>query len=272
MAGEQITTRGELRRSVAQLLGDLVELTATHNSGDTATFRDVNRLGLQIESPKHGDIIFTSGDNAGPIRRITEADLSTGTIMFPSLTAATEAGDTAEIHNLRAKGWPVYEKHSAINQAINASWPAYKEPITVPLTDLFSLTEPVLSVPEDMTHVVGVQYQTSDGDWIDLPSIYWSLDRGLAEITVSGYAFRSRLDGLPIRLVGGARPEPLTSDDDTTTVRPDFITYQAAAFLCQRRYNQLHEAEFYNQQILNQQYADRYKPRSRGTGVAVRTA
>ena len=272
MAGEQITTRGELRRSVAQLLGDLVELTATHNSGDTATFRDVNRLGLQIESPKHGDIIFTSGGNAGLIRRITDADLNTGTIQFEAVPNQITSGDTAEIHNLSAKAWPVVDKHRAINDALAASWPAYKEPITVPLVDLFSGTEPILSVPVNMTHVVGVQYQTSDGDWIDLPSIYWSLDRALAEITVSGHSFRNLLDGLAIRLVGGSRPEPLTSDDDTTTVRADYVMYQAAAFLCQRRYNRNQEAEFYNQQILNQQYADRYKPRSRGTGVAVRTA
>ena len=155
MAGELTATRGELRRSVAQLLGDLIEVTATDN-GTTATFTDIVRLGTQIESPKHGDIVFTSGGNAGEIRRITNADLATGTIEFDLLPNQVLAGDTAEIHNINAKGWPVYEKHNAIDQAQQAAWPAYKEPITVPLTDLFSLTEPVLSVPEDMTHVVGV--------------------------------------------------------------------------------------------------------------------
>lgn len=271
MAGELTTTRGELRRSVAQLLGDLIEVTATE-TGTDATFRDVHRLGLQIESPKHGDIIFTSGANAGLIRRITEANLASGEIQFEALPTAALIGTTAEIHNIQAKGWPVYEKHEAINRALNASWPAYKEPLTVELASVFDLENPVLSVPVTMTHVVGVQYQTSDGDWIDLPSIYWNLDRSLAEVTVSGRAFLSTMDGLAIRLVGGKRPEPLTDDDDTTTVRPDYVMYQAAAFLCQSRYNRRQEAEFYNQQILNQQYADRFKPRSRGTGVAVRTA
>jgi hypothetical protein len=271
MAGELTTTLGELRRSVAQLLGDLIEVTATIN-GTTATLTDVIRLGTQIESPKHGDIIFTSGLNAGAIRRITDADLGTGTVAFELLDNQVLAGDTAEIHNLRAKGWPVYEKHNAINQALNAAWPAYKEPYTVELADLFDLNDPVLSVPSGMTHVAGVQYQTSDGDWIDLPSIYWNLDRYLGEVTVSGRSFLSTMDGLAIRLVGGKRPEPLTVDSDTTTVRPDYVMYQAAAFLCQRRYNLRQEAEFYNQQILNQQYADRFKPRSRGTGVAVRSA
>ena len=270
MAGELTTSLGELRRRLGRLLGDMVTVTATDDETD-GSFTDVVRLGTQIESPRHADIIFTSGSNAGLIRRITSADLNTGTITFETVATATLTGDTAEIHNMRAKGWPVPEKHDAINQAIAASWPSYKEPITVELTDAFDLASPVLAVPATMTHVSGVQYEQTDGDWIDLPSAYWTLDHFLGEITVQGASFRSVMDGLSVRLIGGKRPEPLVDDDDTTTVRPDYVVHQAASLLCQTRTNR-GEQEFYNPMLINQQRADQFKPRSRGVGIAVRSA
>ena len=261
------TTRAELRRRIGRLLGDVVQLEAT-SAGTTTTFIDAIRLSSALESPVNRDIVFLNGTNLGQVRRVTSWTVGTGTLNFTALPAATASGDFAEIYNRHAKGWTVAEYNDAINSAIDATWPVYKEAYTAEVS-AFDSSDPVLAVPAEFSTVSLIQYLNADSLWTSIPSTSWVHHAALGEIVVSGDTLLAAMDGYTVRLLGATRPEPLDEDTDTTSIRPDFLVYQAAALLCQNRFSR-GETEFYNPMLLNQQFADKFKPRSRNEGVSVR--
>ena len=81
-----MATYQELRRSVGNMLGDVTALTATA-AGTTTTFIDTISLSSNIEHPRNRDIVITGGhaSNLGVIRRVTEADLLSGSVQFDAL-------------------------------------------------------------------------------------------------------------------------------------------------------------------------------------------
>jgi hypothetical protein len=268
-------TRAELRSRVAAKLGDRLSLTATDDS-DTTHFIDTLHLGSMLENPRHREMVFLSGSNAGEVRRITVSDLTTSTLTLnAALPVATATGDTAEVYNFRGKNLALEDYHTAINEAIDAAWPAVKVPFSVDVAADFDSQNPVLTIPATITHIDRVEYLDTNGDyqWIDpavTPGGYgWEIDPYAGTITVRGSRYLYLADGLTVRLTGGAREAPLTTDSDTTQIDPQWLVLQATANIALQLYHR-GEQEFYNTAIYLQQQADRIKPRSRGTMRAVR--
>ena len=114
MAAFQSRTREQIRRSIAANLDQAPASSATGN-GDTLTLVDATYIGGDDEF-NGGWIVFTSGTNAGLIRRVTDYASSTGTFTFkPAATANTAANDTYEYWMAE---YPPDRIHEFINQAI----------------------------------------------------------------------------------------------------------------------------------------------------------
>lgn len=276
MAGELSTTRAELRRRVGHLLGDVLELSATAN-GSTTTLIDTVRLNNSIERPLNRDIVFTSGLNAGTVRRVTAASTDTGTLTFAAIANATAANDTAELYNFRTKGWLVREYDSAINQAIEATYPGYLEMADYDL-GAFDVDQGGVLAPAEMTHMATLWYvddfdrqqeipngsSINDLGWYILGS---SLLPSTKVISVNGSYYRSILNGRTLYARGYARPTPLSSDTSTTAMRPDYIVNKAASILCLSAIDR--DPGNYNRGLLFREDAERNKPFSRKLGGVV---
>ncbi len=91
MAVTQGKTREDLRKAIGRNLGKMLTGT-TSGSGSTTTALDATLFGGDDEYI--GSYIrFTSGDNDGSVRRITDYTSSTGTMTFAAV-GATVAGST----------------------------------------------------------------------------------------------------------------------------------------------------------------------------------
>ena len=95
MALTQGITREDLRKAIVRNLGKMVTGT-TSGSGSTTTALDTKLFGGDDEYI--GSYIrFTSGDNDGSVRRITDYTASTGTITFAAVSATVAGSTTYEL-------------------------------------------------------------------------------------------------------------------------------------------------------------------------------
>ena len=95
MALTQGKTREDLRKAIGRNLGKMVTGT-TSGSGSTTTALDTKLFGGDDEYI--GSYIrFTSGDNDGSVRRITDYTASTGTITFAAVSATVAGSTTYEL-------------------------------------------------------------------------------------------------------------------------------------------------------------------------------
>ena len=95
MAVTQGKTREDLRKAIGRNLGKMVTGT-TSGSGSTTTALDTKLFGGDDEYI--GSYIrFTSGDNDGSVRRITDYTASTGTITFAAVSATVAGSTTYEL-------------------------------------------------------------------------------------------------------------------------------------------------------------------------------
>lgn len=112
----QERTREQLRVHVGYVLGALKELEADA-SGNTTTFLTDDVAILTADDPNGKWLVFTSGSNDGSIRQITNSTVSSNRVtltFFPSVTASTADGDTAEM-------WDQWYDPTAIHNFINQS-------------------------------------------------------------------------------------------------------------------------------------------------------
>jgi hypothetical protein len=229
------TTRGELRRMIGNTLGDVTELTATA-LGTTTKLIDAVTFSGAVESPLNRDIIFTSGTNANLIRRVLTYDASGTFITFAAVTAAVAAADTAEMYNFRGRGWRIPEVHRALNQAVEYSWPLYREPYSVSVAAVFDSSTGLLTIPATLTHVYGLQYQDTDLTWRPVPSAVtrygqgWTVNLQSGVIDVRGVS--TIPNGATVRLEGFKKPTALTTDASTTAINPEWLVSKTCAILC----------------------------------------
>jgi hypothetical protein len=185
----QGVSRATLRRDVADVLMDLIELEAT--GGSTSTFTDPLALLDTDHAFRGAEILITSGANAGDRARVYDSEEDTTTLtLTPALASAIVSGVTAELYNLKSVGFRVDAYHRAINRAIRAAWPNNAVLIEEEIGDAFDRTTGIVEIPEDFTHVSQVWWlDSSSGYWVSVPHALggqmdaggWSVRRGSAE-------------------------------------------------------------------------------------------
>jgi hypothetical protein len=228
-------TRAQLRRRIAERIGDIVYLTATAN-GTTTTFIDTLRIGTQTDSMLGRDLLFTSGANSGLTRRITSFNDGTGTIGWGIAVTSTLANDTAEVYNKRGTGWLKEEYDRAINACIDeASGLGLVELVEV-IPGPFDAEVPEVTVPVTLLEVFAVEWQDSDGFWHAIrPSARWdrygwSADPGAGQIRIQG-APAMLADTANIRLSGYGRQATLAADTDSCSLDVDWMVARACYLL-----------------------------------------
>jgi len=228
------TTLRDLRRIVSRALGDLIVATATAATG-TTTFADANNLrrsGTQYKGGQGyvaiGAAVNLGADNA---RYISGSDGS-GTLTFsPAFNAGFGAGDVLEVHNDNGNGWPVQEKHGAINDALRLAAGMGGTRLSATLTTAFDQDSPTITVPSAFQRISVVEWQGDDDEWHRVMrakragSPGW-FTRGDGTVEVQGRD-RYSMNGQTVRLYGFGRHDDLTDDEDATLVLPEFVKYQA---------------------------------------------
>lgn len=233
------TDRKTIRQNVGTQLGDMVLCTAT-SAGTTTTFLDVNNLVLPNNEYKGRTIWFRDGTlaNLEQSRKINASTFATGTVQWGvALPEATAEGDEAELWNLRGTGWEPQE----INRLITIAHREAQEHIPIPMTSSemdFSYDDPVLTIPEAMVTVTGLEFQDAGhsgwrsveyGQRTGAPG--WRVDRASREIRIDGN-WRYRLDGYTLRIHGEQKESPLEDDTDLTAINAEYLIARVGELAC----------------------------------------
>lgn len=267
-----MSTLAELRRAVARLVKDYQSVTATATSSDKTSFTDTRNLWEDRDRFRGADILFTSGTNSGLKRRITGSTLA-GSISWAQgadttveTTAIPQAGDTADVFNLKGRGYRIEHYNEALSTALKMGHPQTRLVRVETLTPALVTTVDRYAIPANFTHVTKLQYQDSTG-WHDLPksggaNYRWEVDLQNMEIALD-QGIRYQLDGKPVRLTGYQRHTDLVNDTDICNVDDEWLISKATGLLLLADRNEENLA--WGQYWLNR--ADAMFPRMASTSV-----
>lgn len=228
-------TRAELRRRIAQALGDYRSLEATA-AGTTTTFFDSLNISTATEDLAGCQFVVVTGPNAGHVARIQSSNGSTNALTFtPSAPAAFTVGDRLDVVMRRGRGWEVREYHQAINDAIDDAFPTSMAELSAS-GQIFAKEGNELTIPAEMYEVYAVEWQDRDGYWHAVPKAQrtsgwgWKvspIEGSIAITDMPGYI----ADKMPIRIFGYGRHQRLTSDGQRTSVNPEWLTARSCYHL-----------------------------------------
>lgn len=229
-------TRAELRRRIAQNLGDYRSLEVTSSGGNYDIVDHLN-ISSATEDLSGCQVIVTSGANAGHIARIQSVNTGQGkAVLVPQPTEVFAVGDTVDVVMKRGRGWEVREYHQAINDAINDAYPFTLAEISV-ITSAFDVEAGTIDVPAELLEVYAVEWQDTNGNWHPLPKAQrtggwgWKADSSSGVIAITDSP-RYLADNQPIRLFGYGKHPTLRSESDRTDVNAEWLTARASYYLC----------------------------------------
>jgi hypothetical protein len=226
--GARMTSRRELRRRIADRLGDLVLLEATAESLSNSTFTDDLNISGAADNLTGRQFAVATGANAGHVARIVSSSESTNSITFtPPADTVFSPGDVLEVVNERSRGWTIAEYNRTINAAIADTWPLAAAKFAATISGEFSLDTPTIAIPDAMNEVAGVVWQDPDNDtWIPIqrtePFYGWTADGTTETVTLRGRP-GILAEGRSLRLLGYGRHPELTDDDDETALNPEWL-------------------------------------------------
>lgn len=229
-------TRGQLRRRIAQNLGDYRSLECTSVSTGGFVIDSLN-ISTATEDLSGCQIIVTSGANIGHIARIQSSnDTLNRVTLVPAAASDFAVGDTVDVVMRRGRGWEVREYHQAINDAIDDAYPVTLAELMAESVD-FDVESGKIVVPEELTQVYAVEWQDSDGHWHVIPKAQrtngwgWKPDVANGVIVVTDSP-KYLADGQPVRLYGYGKHQPLRSEADRTDVNVEWLSARASYYLC----------------------------------------
>ena len=236
MTGTHGRTREQLRKSIGRnVIGHRLIVSAATSDGDTTGLIDDTLLGGDDNYNGWWLISTSSGANAGAIRRVSDYDSSNSRLVWTRpLPQATATTDTYE---LWPSEYPPEVIHDYINQAIGEASGHIYEPVEdVSLQAGSGLAQ--ITIPEGIDAIWKVQVLVSDSSqtdvdantavWRTLPAHLWGIDREERVLTLTRGGLRLVGDA-PLKLVGGRKPMPLSTDTSTTVVPDDFVIARATA-------------------------------------------
>jgi len=231
------STRAELRRTIANQLGDFYPVTVTQ-VGTTNNMFDSYNLAGETNKFKGMQVLVLDADpqNVGKIATVTYSDEVSRSISFePPLPAPMQVGDTAELYNFKSRGSTIQQYNQAINTAILQAREQHAViPYTVTLTSAFLRTSPYIDIPGIFTHIVTVDALNARGGTVRLKPGDMMVDRFSRSIEVHRRGVNS-LHGLTLRLRGYVAPNLLNSDTDQTSLDAEWILNEVKAQLLERR-------------------------------------
>ncbi len=231
------STRAELRRTIANQLGDYYPVLTTQVGTTNNMFDNFNLAG-ETNKFKGMQVYVTGGTyaNIGQITTVTLSDEVSRSISFePPLPVDTQAGDTAELYNFKSRGSTIQQYNQAINTAIMQ---AREQHAVIPYTETvagsFLRTSPYIAIPIIFTHITSVDALDARGATVRLKAGDMLVDRFSRSIEVHRRGVNS-LHGLSLRLRGYISPALLDSDTDRTSLDAEWILNEVKAHLLERR-------------------------------------
>lgn len=227
------TTRATLRRSIGRLCGDLIVATATA-VGSTTTFTDSVNLvaGEDVLIGRQAYYVTGHASNVGTLRRISAND-ELGTFTVSTAWAQASAlNDVVELYASRSVSPTPTEIHDKINDVIRAIGESHLS-VVDDATVTFDMDDPYIDIPAGWIGITDAFWTDTQGIRQRIPKADRTLHRYLGsngQIELTGVA-RAQADSGLITLVGVTAASELTTDADTTSINPDYITKQAAGEL-----------------------------------------
>jgi hypothetical protein len=228
-------SRGQLRRRIAQNLGDYRLLTCTAaSSGSVIT--DSLQISTATEDLSGCQIVVTTGLNVGHIARIQSVNdtLNQATIV-PAAPYNFAVDDTIDVVMRRGRGWEVREYHQAINDAIDDAYPITLAEMMAEYVE-FNVETGKIVVPPEMSQVYAVEWEDANGNWHTLPKAQrtngwgWKADVSNGVIVVTDSP-RYLADGQPVRLYGYGKHPTMSAESDRTDINAEWLAARASYYL-----------------------------------------
>jgi hypothetical protein len=232
-----------LIQMAASDLGDFLELTATQDgAADGSSFVDERQLSTIPPATLRGSAflgISPASVNYGQERRIFDSSEESTLLSFkPTFPGPFLTGEVGWVTNLHSKGFWKTQYITAINNAILKANPRHLIPVSYTYPDTFASNDPLIPLPQHITHVYALTAYNGIGQIWDLPfshegAVYgegWSFDQSSGSICIGGMWIPT-LQGWNILIKGYGRPATLVNLEDYTSIDPAWIVPEAASRL-----------------------------------------
>jgi hypothetical protein len=242
LVGDYGTTLYELVRMCALELSDHRELHASvPGAADGTTFVDEVRLSAIPAKGYKGASFVIAGpnvsDNFWIERRVDSSSEDTTSLTIrPALPAQVQLGDVAWLTNIRSCGAHISTYIEHINMAINRAFPQHLQELASTLADPFDMTDPYITVADDLTHVYRVEYEDASGDVWEIPLASqnrrglsgWYFDDTTKSLFVSSN-YAGMAHGTTVRVLGYGKGGILTDPGDMTGCDANWIVERVAS-------------------------------------------
>jgi hypothetical protein len=226
-------SRRDLRRMVAQELGDLILVTATAQGTESSIVDNIN-LTLENRHYNGMQIRCTVAADARNVQRtatVTVSSQDSRSVNFiPPFPMPTMPGDEFEFTNFRGTGWRPVEYDNAINAAIRrASDEHFTIPYSETLADAYRRRDEV-AIPDGMIYFNGVSYTDRRGNKKRVVPTGYSVDRYARTVELKG-DYQSRANGASITIHGEIEAPLLEEDHHQTPIPVEWILTEVKAIL-----------------------------------------
>lgn len=227
-------SRLQLRRAIANQLGDLVAVTATVNGTesiltDTVNLsREMNAFnGMQVHC-----VDAQQPDNIGHVATVASNNPSTRSINFnPALPYPIMEGDLFDLYNFRDNGWRIDEYNQAINDAILRGGEEHSTiPYTLTVAEPFNRNQNLVHIPRPFSYFAGIDIVGKDGSMQKIPPNMYRVDKYTSEVSLL-HGYVQKAHGKTIRLRGWRTPDLLHTDDAKTHLPTEWVVSEAIAVL-----------------------------------------
>lgn len=224
---EHGVTRGELRRMIADELGDLRTVVAT-DAGTVDSVVDTINLAKEAHHFDGMQILCTAGipANVGLVSTVRSSNQITSSVTFsPALPEATYTGDMFELYNFRGTGWNVAEYNRAINNAIDRVGHIghFLIPHEVTLPDTYNPASGEVVIPPEFAYFSGMYYKGRSRTAREQMKYTWYKVNKFSRTVSINRQFGSRLHGSAITMFGYVRPQQMFSDTDETSIPAEWL-------------------------------------------------
>ena len=226
-------SRAELRRAIANRLGDFQAVFATAQ-GQEGTVIDSVNLAQPLNAFNGMQIICTHSSwpqNIGHIANVTSGSPANRSINFePPMPHVSMPGDAFEMYNYRGTGWRINDYNLAINSAITR---AGDEHAPIPHFAEVDHDDEYISIPIEFSHLTGVDAIDRSGKRKRIPFSSYQVWPATRELTLSGrYSYRGG-SYRKLRITGFRKPDKLLTDEARTHIPFDWLVFEAEATLLQ---------------------------------------
>lgn len=236
-----MATRLDLFRGMASQLGELVTFRATQASSGLREFISADQITVPTSALNGRDVWYSSATGTSAANRQTARRVVANNPSSTSITvdadwpALPQPGDTIDLVNWHGYSARYYEYHEKINELIDR----VADELAIEVageTFSFDALSPVIAYPDDWDYVIGAQWSFPQDDeestlvWRPIFKRQLEFQPWDQQVRVKGAASRN-LGTMNIRLLGATKLQPLTSDDQETTVSAPWIKMQGAAEL-----------------------------------------